>query len=146
MNLTTKPILIPEQEHTGRPEFIRLPKPGTSDPWTGLSRSVLNQLVLPCKENDFRPPVRSSTLRRRGTTKGVRLVDFQSLVNYINAHVEPAFIADKPQELNSSQNPENTSVQKVGLNQTLRVIISLRVEKEKSIAAEVSKRFTIAFT
>jgi len=51
MNLTTSPITISaEQNYIGRPEFIRLPKPGKSDPWTGLSRSVLNQLVLPCKE------------------------------------------------------------------------------------------------
>jgi hypothetical protein len=41
-------------------------------------------------------------LRRKGTTKGVRLIDLQSLLNYINAHVEPGCAADKPQELNAT--------------------------------------------
>jgi len=40
----TEPINI-------KPEFIRLPKPGTRCPWTGLSRGKMNQIVLPCKEN-----------------------------------------------------------------------------------------------
>jgi hypothetical protein len=133
MNLTTKPITI--AEHTSfRPEFIRLPKPGTSDPWTSLSRSTLNVLVLPYRDNGFKPTVRSFALRRRGNQRGVRLVDLQILIDYINAHVEPAYIAHKPQELNTPRNPENTFVQKVGLNDTLRVIISLRLEKESAFA------------
>jgi hypothetical protein len=41
-----------------KPEFIRMPKPGTRCPWTGLSRGKMNQLVLPCQENDHKPPVK----------------------------------------------------------------------------------------
>src|SRR5690348_2480605 len=96
MSPTTNPIRIHEQNSTIRPEFIRLPKGREHDPWTGLSRSMLCQLILPCRENDFRPPVRSCTLRRRGTTKGVRLIDLQSLLDHINSHTEPAFRGQKP--------------------------------------------------
>ena len=38
-------------------EFLRLPPPGQQCPVTGLKRSAINMLVLPCKENDFKPPV-----------------------------------------------------------------------------------------
>ena len=67
-----------------KPEFIRLPKSGTRCPHTGLSRSKMNQLVLPCKENDFKPPVESKVLRNRGTIRGTRLIVFDSLMEYLN--------------------------------------------------------------
>ena len=67
-----------------KPEFVRLPKSGTRCPYTGLSRSKMNQLVLPCKENDFKPPVQSKVLRKRGTIRGTRLIVFDSLMNYLN--------------------------------------------------------------
>ena len=66
-----------------KPEFIRLPKSGTRCPYTGLSRSKLNQLVLPCKENDYKPPVESKVLRNRGTIRGTRLIVFDSLMSYL---------------------------------------------------------------
>jgi hypothetical protein len=129
MNLTTRPIIVTE-ENIGRPEFIRLPKPGKHDPFTGLSRSALNILICPCKENDFRPLVRSCTLRRKGTMRGVRLVDYQSLMDYINSHVEPTYVGRKPQVSAAVNSLENGSLQKLTLDQSLRVIISLRIEKE----------------
>ena len=67
-----------------KPEFIRLPKGGTRCPYTGLSRSKMNQLVLPCKENDFKPAVESKVLRKRGTIRGTRLIVFDSLMGYLN--------------------------------------------------------------
>jgi hypothetical protein len=136
MNLTIKPIAVFDHANAVRPEFIRLPKPGTCDPWTSLSRSTLNLLVLPCRENDYRPPVRSCTLRRKGTTKGVRLIDLQSLLDYINAHVEPGCVADKPQESNAPEGPENAFVQKLRLTEPFRIIISMRVEKESDPTPE----------
>ena len=69
---------------TVKPEFVRLPKSGSRCPHTGLSRSKLNQLVLPCKENDFKPPVESKVLRSRGTIRGTRLIVFDSLINYLH--------------------------------------------------------------
>jgi hypothetical protein len=44
----------------------------------------MNQLVLPCKENDFKPPVESKVLRKRGTIRGTRLIVFDSLMEYLN--------------------------------------------------------------
>lgn len=88
-----------------RPEFVRLPKPGTLCPWTGLSRSKLNELILPSPLNGYRPPVRSLSLRNRGQIRAVRLICFDSLMAYLRslevagdnggtpeaAHEEPTF-------------------------------------------------------
>ena len=78
------PIQLVETSATVRPEFVRLPKSGTRCPYTGLSRSKMNQLVLPCKENDFKPPVESKVLRSRGPIRGTRLIVFDSLMEYLN--------------------------------------------------------------
>ena len=80
---THAPIQQVEASATVKPEFIRLPKSGTRCPHTGLSRSKLNQLVLPCKENDYKPPVESKALRNRGSIRGTRLIVFDSLMNYL---------------------------------------------------------------
>ena len=66
-----------------RPEFIRLPAPGLKCGFTGLSRSALNELILPGEKNGFKPPVRSFCLRQKGAAKGIRLVDYASLANHI---------------------------------------------------------------
>jgi hypothetical protein len=67
------------------PEFIRLPKPGTQEPFTGLSRAKLNELVLPTKKNDFKPLVRSISLRKVGEKFGVRLIVLESLLSYLRS-------------------------------------------------------------
>ena len=66
-----------------RPEFLRLPPPGAKCPLTGMSRSALNELILPSEKNGFKPPVRSFCLRQKGAAKGIRLVDYSSLANHI---------------------------------------------------------------
>jgi len=70
------------------PEFIRLPKPGHLCAWTGLSRSKLNELILPTEENGYKPPVKSVCLRRKGAAKGTRLIHLASLLEYLNQHLE----------------------------------------------------------
>jgi hypothetical protein len=70
------------------PEFIRLPKPGTLCRWTGLSRSKLNELILPSPVNSFKPPVRSLSLRNRGQLKAVRLIVLDSLLSYLHSLLE----------------------------------------------------------
>lgn len=62
------------------PTFVRLPKSGTRCPWTGLSRSAICELILPA-----RAPVKSVVLRRRGATRGVRLVLLSSLLRFLHA-------------------------------------------------------------
>jgi hypothetical protein len=80
-------------------EFIRMPKARERDPLFGLSRSYLNNLVLPCRENRYRPPVRSIVLRRPGAKTGVRLVDVVSLRQHLLAHVEPAYLSEGAERL-----------------------------------------------
>jgi len=67
------------------PEFIRLPKPGHLCPHTGLSRSKMNELILPCPANDWKPPVKSVSLRKRGSLRGTRLVVYDSLISYLKS-------------------------------------------------------------
>jgi hypothetical protein len=81
----TKAVAIPPAPRAGtfEPEFIRLPKPGLLCPWTGMARSALNELILPTPRNDYKPPVRSFCIRKRGARTGIRLVDFKSLREFI---------------------------------------------------------------
>jgi len=69
---------------TTKPEWIRLPEKGRC-PYTGLSRSVLYNLVAPCAENGHKPPVRSVSLRRKGCVRGVRLIDYRSLLAFLDS-------------------------------------------------------------
>jgi hypothetical protein len=71
-------------------KYMRLPRAGARDPLFGFSRSYLNTLILPCKENDYSPPVASFVLKRRKTSRaGVRLIDLASLEAYISQHPQP---------------------------------------------------------
>jgi len=62
-----------------RPEWIRLPKSGTRCPYSGLSRSAMNGLIL-----DKEPKVKSTVLKTKGASRGVRLVNYESLMNHID--------------------------------------------------------------
>jgi hypothetical protein len=98
---TTEAVKAPPvsslQAHT--PEFLRLPPPGQRCAWTGLSRSAINELILPTPRNGHKPPVRSFVLRQRGAKKGIRLVDYQSLASYIRAHPETDAVAENAEEV-----------------------------------------------
>lgn len=85
---TTAPVQADNPLSTITPEFIRLPKPGTLCRWTGLSRSKLNELILPSPLNSFKPPVRSLSLRNRGQIKAVRLIVLDSLLGYLRGLLE----------------------------------------------------------
>jgi hypothetical protein len=89
-NLTSAPVQIPEHPTDAmRPgEFVRLPKVGKTCPYSGLSRSFLNGLILPMKSNRFTPPVRSFVIRKNGSKTGVRLISWLSLKKFIEAHAE----------------------------------------------------------
>lgn len=92
MSFTTDPMSIAVKTPT-KAEYMRLPRAGERDPVFGLSRTVLNELILPCEGNDFRPPVRSVVLRKRGAQTGIRLIDLDSMRAYLANNVEPAFKA-----------------------------------------------------
>jgi hypothetical protein len=90
VNTTASPLEIPPRVITTaiEPETIRLPKTGELDPHFGLTRSALNELVLPTPRNSFKPPVKSFVLRQRGAKTGIRLVSYDSLRSYILARPE----------------------------------------------------------
>ena len=86
---TAAPLEVPTAAQLlSRPEFIRLPKPNALCPYTGLSRSYADGLILPTAANSHKPPVRSFVLRKRGAKSGVRLIDYASLRKFILANVE----------------------------------------------------------
>ena len=59
-----------------QPEWLRLPKPGTLCILSGLSRTVLYQL---CKADK----IKSTVLRQRGASRGIRLISYDSLMAYL---------------------------------------------------------------
>ena len=68
---------------TGKYErWIRLPKTG-HEPNCGLSRPFIYELIRTGK-------VRSACIRKPGRRTGCRLVWLQSLMDYVDAHVEKA--------------------------------------------------------
>jgi hypothetical protein len=85
--MTTNQSIIPVSSLGTQvmPEFIRLPKAATLCAHTGLSRSIMNELILPCEANNRKPPVRSILLRKPGNIGGVRLVDYRSLVDFLRS-------------------------------------------------------------
>lgn len=83
--LTVEQIAATSARVASQPAYIRLPKTGTLCPFTGLSRSKMNELVLACPANNFKPPVKSVCLRQKGAIKGIRLVVFKSLMDYLHS-------------------------------------------------------------
>lgn len=69
-----------------RPEWTQLPKSSARCPISGLSRSAINALILPTKANGFNPPVKSRSIKNhKHASRGVRLVNVESLLAYIEA-------------------------------------------------------------
>ena len=63
-------------------QYLRLPRAGTQDPIFGLSRSTWNNLILRCKANGGKPPIRSVSLKQRTAVRGVRLIIVASAIEY----------------------------------------------------------------
>ena len=64
-----------------RPEWIRLPKEGSNCVFTGLSRSYIAGLIREGK-------IRSRTLRNRGASRGIRLISYDSIMDFIKGSSE----------------------------------------------------------
>jgi len=91
LELTVTPLEIPARVVTAIvPEFIRLPKNGEQCPYSGLTRSFINSVILATPSNSFKPPVQSFVIRKKGARTGVRLVSYESLRQYILQHAEGA--------------------------------------------------------
>jgi hypothetical protein len=67
-------------------EWIRLPKPPAR--LFGLTRSTLNELILPCEANGNRPPVKSVVIKKRHAIRGIRLIKRESLLAYLEQNAE----------------------------------------------------------
>lgn len=61
--------------------WVRLPRPGQRELTTGLSRATLHLLISQGK-------IKSSSLQRPGTVRGVRLIWLPSLLDYVERHSE----------------------------------------------------------
>jgi hypothetical protein len=81
---------VSERPQTVRPIYIRLPAPRSRCPWTGYSRSALADLCVANKANDFRPPIKSFRVRRKGDKRAIRLIVFESLLSYLRKFEEEA--------------------------------------------------------
>jgi len=71
------------RESRNLPVYTRLPKSPDHCPLTGLSRSALNELILPTQSNGGRPPVKSVVHKKRHAQRGVRLIEVDSLLAYL---------------------------------------------------------------
>jgi hypothetical protein len=85
---------VPEIAADRFPAFIRLPRSGNRCPVSNLTRTAIDKLTRPQPDNDFKPPVKSRVLKARGATRGVRLVEVQSLLNYLNNLPDGAEVRD----------------------------------------------------
>ena len=63
---------------TDRPEWLRLP---AATHVSGLCRSTLYELITSKK-------IKSTCLRKRGALRGIRLISYDSLMDYIESSVE----------------------------------------------------------
>jgi hypothetical protein len=85
---TIQPIPSLDVQNQGKstdphPEWIRLPTKGKC-PYTSLSRGTLYNLIGASKVNGYKPPVKSVVLRHRGAVRGVRLISYDSLMEYLS--------------------------------------------------------------
>jgi hypothetical protein len=80
---TAQPLLPPPVQNSGivaEAEFIRLPRPKSRCPITGLSRTTLAELV-------DGGAVRAAKLRKRGSQRAITLIDRQSLLAYLRSQI-----------------------------------------------------------
>ena len=77
------PTNDPPEPIPGEPVYIRLPKAGTLCPLSGLTRAMLNELILPTPRNHGQPPVKSFSQCQDGKQRGVRMIVWASLRAYL---------------------------------------------------------------
>jgi hypothetical protein len=66
---------------TTRPEFFRLPKPGSGDPYFNLSRSFYYQL-------EARGVLKLVRIRDEGKERGVTLIPYEKVAAFVRAQME----------------------------------------------------------
>jgi hypothetical protein len=67
-------------------EWTPFPGPGKRCPVTGMSRSALRLLCVPCRENGMSPPVRSKLVKMPNqSTARRRFIDMASFREFMEA-------------------------------------------------------------
>ena len=66
------------------PAFIRMPQPGCACPITGLRRGALYALYALAVQGK----IKTSTIRKKGSLRGIRLVSVSSLISYVESCVD----------------------------------------------------------
>jgi hypothetical protein len=72
---------IIEEQASTRPEFFRLPKPGNSDKFFGLSRSFYYSA-------EKRGWLRLIRIRDQGKERGVTLIPYQAVAEFVRSQAE----------------------------------------------------------
>src|SRR6266700_1842464 len=88
MNPTTT-LLSAVGSISPRVEFFRLPAPGKRDPLFGLSRGWYYKAAALGE-------IKMIAVRQRGALRGVRLVVYDSVADYIRRAAQPAMGSKKP--------------------------------------------------
>ena len=94
-NTTFESVHSAPRLEAGRPVFdtatwLRLPRAGSRCTVSGLSRSTLAELVRPCARNDYQPQVDARILKRKGTQRGVLLINRAALLAFIEEQPTPS--------------------------------------------------------
>lgn len=82
---------LQDRAGTIAPVWIPMPKQGRKGviaprcQHSGLTRAMLYQLCVPSKANNWTPKVKSKCIKRNGSKRGVRLVHYRSLMDYIES-------------------------------------------------------------
>jgi hypothetical protein len=71
-----------------QPHYLRLPREGEHCPYTDMPRGTLKDLCVPSKANNFRPPVKSISLKKSKHAK--RGIDYNSLMKYLRSQFQKA--------------------------------------------------------
>ena len=69
----------------GEPEYIPVPKPGKTCPYSGLKRGKVYELITPFKEDGGDPLVESIKVAKDTQSKGTRLILWASLKAYLKS-------------------------------------------------------------
>ena len=74
--------------NTLKPVTFRLPKTGTVDSYFGGARPFWNDRILPSAKNNFKPEVRSISVKQPGAKRGIRFILFESAKQYFDTLAE----------------------------------------------------------
>jgi hypothetical protein len=66
------------------PVWIRMPQGKTSCPHSGLRRGKLYRIAVASKENGWKPPVLSKPVKEKGQKSATRLINYASLMKYLD--------------------------------------------------------------